>query len=208
MKTLRLTNFAWLILLLLIALNSKIFANDEYNFRQTKWGMSKEEVIKNESSEPDKVFTKGDTLAYHSDIFGEKVLILYKFSFNKLVWAKYILYRYLFEKEKVIAPAPIVDFDIFDKKLINKYGKPEKKGVKISKENQKRYKQLEKGGNDKDIIEFMDKAIRDGNAEWYSAWKIKDTLILLHLHGNKGKINFEISYGSLKFKGLNDEDLL
>jgi hypothetical protein len=54
----------------------------------------------------------------------------------------------------------------------------------------------------------MDKAIRDGKAEWYSAWKIKDTLIFLHLHGNKGKIIFEISYGSLKFKSLNDEDLL
>jgi hypothetical protein len=98
MKNLRLTNLPWLILIFLIVLNSKMFANDEYNFRQTKWGISKEEVIKNESSEPDQIFTKRDTLAYHSKIFGEKVLILYKFSFNKLIMAKYLLSRYLLEK--------------------------------------------------------------------------------------------------------------
>ena len=209
MRILRLINLALLILILLVVLYSRAFANDKYNFRQTKWGMSKEEVMKSESSEPDHIFSKGDTLAYHSEIFGEKVLILYKFSFNKLVWAKYILSKYLFEKGKIIEGLPIIDFGKFEDILKKKYGKPKDNGTKFkTKELRDKLRILIESGDGKESTELMDKSIREGKAWWYSAWESKDTLILLHLHGNKGRIIFEISYASLLLKRLTDEDLL
>jgi hypothetical protein len=65
-----------------------------------------------------------------------------------------------------------------------------------------------KNGNGKEMCEFMDKAIRDGKADWFSIWKTKGTLILLHLYGGIGRIIFEISYADLKHKALTEKELL
>ena len=209
MKFIRISTLSCVIIILTISLNSQLFASEEYNFRQTKWGISKEEVKTSESAAIDESLSKHDTLSYNSEIFGEKVLILYKFSFNKLIWAKYILSRYLFEKEKVIAPAPIADFGKFEKILEKKYGKTKDRGVKFkTKELRDKLSNYIKNEQDKESTELADKLIREGKAWWYSTWETKDTLILLYLHGNKGRIIFEISYDSLKLKRLTDEDLL
>lgn len=205
----RISKLLCLIFTLLFILYNQAVAKEEYNFRHTKWGMSMDEVKNNESAEIDVNLSKGDSLYYKSKIFGDKVLILYKFSFNKLIWAKYILTRYLFEREKVIAPQPLADFDKYEKILEKKYGKPKEQGANFkTKELRDRLDYLIKYGTDKESFDLMDKSIREGKAWWHSVWKTKDTLILLYLHGHDGRIIFEISYASRKIKRLKNEDLL
>jgi hypothetical protein len=172
--------------------------------------MSQEEVKKAENGEPDPKRSKGSTLVWKAELLGENVLVVYTFAFNKLVRAKYMLLKY-FSWSKTLYPSVpppkpivgecIVDFDKFEKALIEKYGKPEKQEARFSKEigivNDKR--------SDIEDLEVMENAIRNTKGFWASTWKTKDTQTVLILHGKSGEINFEIGYSSIKLMHLEKE---
>jgi helix-turn-helix protein len=94
-----------------------------------------------------------------------------------------------------------VDFDKFEKALTEKYGKPENQDVRFSKEididNDKR--------SDLEDLEFMEDEIRNNKGFWATTWKIRETEISLILHGESGKMQFEIAYSSIKLGGLEKE---
>jgi hypothetical protein len=201
-----------LMLALILFSNNNTYASqeEEYHFRHTRWGMSQDEVKKAENGEPDPKRSKGSTLVWKAELLGENVLVAYTFAFNKLVRAKYMLLKYFswsktlypsLTPKKPLAGECIVDFEKFEKALIEKYGKPEKQEARFSKEidivNDKRA--------DIEDLEVMEDAIRNGKGFWASTWKTKDTQIVLILYGKSGEINFEIGYSSIKLVDLEKE---
>ena len=209
----RIKSIQILLIILMLSLISKItFAEEGYGFRHTKWGMSKEEVMNNENGDPLPDFL-GKTLAYKSELWGENVLIVYTFQFNKLIRAKYMLLKYFaksqqkrFAKNSPLQnPFPgecIADFGKFENALIEKYGKPVSQDVGYSKEIDVN----NKNRTDREDGEVMENAIRQAKGYWSSKWKTEDTDILLLLHGGKGDLAFEISYSSINLEHL-EKDL-
>lgn len=204
-----------MILFLLASSNTTYSSEDgEYLFRHTKWGMSQEEVKKAENGEPNPGFSN-KTIVYKSELMGENVLIVYTFAFNKLIRAKYMLLKYFdlnqqkrfnssdLPKKPFIGEC-LADFDRFEKALIEKYGKPKTQRAGFSKETDLDNKER----SDAEDLEVMENAIRDKKGYWSSAWETKDTDILLFLHGEAGKLIFEISYSSIKLRDLEKDSPL
>ncbi len=213
MSMLRFNIRLWLILLLIIATNSLSYAEqDKYHFRHSRWGMTKEEVRISENGPQVPELSKEDVLAFKSQIFGDEVIVIYKFSFNKLIWGKYLFTRYMFDipkfnpdkKLNVIPGLCIVDFFRYEELLIKKYGKPEKQ-IRFG---ERRVQDLIKSGDDR-MNEAMNDAIRSKKAAFATSWRTKETLINLMLHGgDAGQIVFEIGYSSIKLIDSEKEDIL
>jgi hypothetical protein len=184
-----------------------------YHFRQTRWGMSQDDVRRAENGEPEPDFSKGNILLWKAELLGEKVAVVYTFAFNRLVRAKYMLAKYrsamqgslysLRSPKKPFMEEYVLDFDKYEKTLIEKYGKPDESYRGAPKEAQESIgKSPEATENAMAMIEEL---IRTEKIAWYSKWKTKDTSILLILHGNRGELAFEISYSSIALSRLEKE---
>jgi hypothetical protein len=203
------------ILLSLLALGTNTYSAEEketYHFRQTRWGMSREDVRKAENGEPNPEFSHDTTLVWRAELLGERVVVAYTFVFNKLVRAKYMLVKYSPPLQRILySAAPkqllpgefILDFDKFKKALIEKYGQPDEHYLGAPNEV------VENKNNDPETLSrkttMIDAAIRANKTAWYSKWKTKDTSILLLLRGDSGHMNFEIGYSSTSLKQLEEK---
>jgi len=100
-----------------ILLFSNIAFSEDYDFRKTKWGMSKAEVKKNEKA---KFVDEGaDGFAYKGKLLNFNVLIIYRFLDNKLSEG-----IYSFEEKHMNDSDYIADFNTIKELLIKKYGAP------------------------------------------------------------------------------------
>lgn len=202
------------IILLLLAISTNTYSSEEtYHFRHTRWGMSQEDVRKTENGEPSPEFSHGSTLVWKAELLGEQVAVVYTFTFNKLVRAKYMLAKYspsiqrtlysIASPRKLFPGEFIVDYGKFEKALIEKYGKPVEHYLGAPKEV------VENKSNDPETMgkqtSMIDEAIRANKSMWYSKWKMKDTSILLLLRGDSGDMNFEISYSSTALSHLEEK---
>lgn len=98
-------------------LQEEVTEASQYHFRKTRWGMSKDEVKKSETI---KLAADRDTvLGYETQVAGLKCLLLYVFTEERLVRAKYVIVEQHTNKNDFL-----LDFNTLQQKLTQKYGKP------------------------------------------------------------------------------------
>jgi len=155
----------------------RIFAQDaSFDFRNTKWGMTKSQV---EESEDMELYLEIESnLIYKSTIGGKKASIIYSFTNDNE------LYRgaYCFEEEHTNRNDFINDFEEINKILSNKYGYP------ISDEKiwlNDLYK------NDNKEWGF---AVSLGHLRYDTSWENRKTKILHSVNGENYKINHIVLY--------------
>lgn len=155
--------------------NSAAPAQDgEFTFRETRWGMSKEEVIALEG--PPGLDTE-DTLSYETTVNGMKAGIVYTFVEGLLAQGGYVFTEVHYEKNDYIA-----DYHKIENLLKAKYGKPTQDGHLW-------YKKLFK-----DKEEDWGLALSLGHHCYLSIWKAGNTAIIHSLQGKDREIGHLIQY--------------
>src|SRR5271169_3009006 len=160
--------------------------NPEFTFRQTKWGMSKNEV---KNSEKLKLISgSANSLFYRGIVNGMVTLVVYKFSKDKLSSGTYI-----FEEEHSNKNDYIDYYDKAKSPLIRIYGKP--KDDRTDWKNDVFRQSPQNWGT----------AISAGYLEYLTFWETDKTKILLSLSGENYEMKFFLSYRSIEY-GLNEKD--
>ena len=167
----------------------------EYDFRETKWGMPREEVLNSEVKEPDAVYDIG-FMYVNLPVAGLKSGLLYTFSKDdELVWAGYIFnndYTNFWKDEN--NKAYIADYYDVKNTLTEIYGEPIKDDM------------IWKDDSHKDNPDKYLEALTVGDLEYDTFWETSSTRIQLFLNGQSGYLNsFLLTYLSLeledKFQG-------
>ena len=158
-------------------------------FRQTLWGMAKEQVRKTELSKfikEDKLNgeMKGlDMIIYQDNINGLDCMIVYYFAKNKLTRA-----RYLFIESHSSKNLYISDFNKIKEQLTKKYSLP-------IRDEKMWLDDLYKG----DIYNYG-MAISIGHLRYIAEWDIEEAYIQLLLTGDNYKISHWVEYTGKAFK--------
>ena len=155
-----------------------------YDFRKTKWGMSKQEVLASETLKP--VSEREESLIYMSVVLHKKVLIGYSFIQNKLFRATYLLRERHTNQNDFIE-----DYDDFKEMLTKKYGRPKKDNI-IWRNNLFKNDSSEWGT-----------AIGFGHLVYACEWETNSTKILCLLNGDNFKISLGVGYESKELKLIN-----
>lgn len=176
-----------LTLLVVFLLAGAAWADEQFDFRNARWGMSRDEVKKSEADKLVKDEAQG--LGYITSINGDEALLMYVFVDDKLVRAKYVMlkkfsnnsdyYYQLHEPIKAI--------------LIEKYGKP-KKESKMWKNNLYRKDPSQIG-----------MAIGMGHYAEFINWENEKTKITAYIYGNNFDISTGVEYVSRAIGKLEDE---
>lgn len=155
----------------------------DYDFRKTKWGMSKQQVLATETLEL--VSEREGSLTYMSAILHKKVLIGYSFVKNKLFRGTYLLREPHSNKNDFIE-----DYDDFKQMLTKKYGKPKKDNI------------VWRNNLFKNDFSQWGTAIGVGHLVYASEWETDSTKILCLLSGDNFKISLGVGYESKELKLL------
>lgn len=155
----------------------------DYDFRKTRWGMSRDEVKKREKSEPK---AESDTEIDYSDrVAGLNTTVGYVFIDDKLVSC-----GYLFDEPHTNKNQYISDYDNLKEAFIKKYGQPTDDQT-IWKDDLYR--------NKPDQYGF---AVSLGDLAYYAKWETPKTEITLSLRGDNYKIYLMAYYESKELKDL------
>jgi len=140
-------------------------ATEEYDFRKTTWGMTKEEVKQIEGEPP---YETENELGYLDTVAGMKCVVFYTFENGKLTKGAY---RFLVKHSN--RNLYIDDYEIIKGLLTKKYGKP------------KYDRKIWKGGEYyKDEPDEWGFAISAGYLQLLAGWETEDTRILLFQKGD------------------------
>jgi len=166
--------------LIFLLFSTTTLLSAQTNFRNTTWGMSKQEVKSVENIELLKEID--NALVYKTEIAGFQCYVYYIFINDQLSRAKY----YLLESHTNMNDH-ISDYKKLKKLLTKKYGSPVE-SEQIWRDD------LYKGDyNDWGM------AISVGDMMYYSEWEIPETDVLIMLYGENYEINHQIEYSSKKF---------
>ncbi len=156
------------------------------HFRSTRWGMSKEQVVRIEGKPDHLKNSEGlDFIQYPQRILNMDCMIGYVFVENKLAKA-----RYSFLGKRGDENQYIEEYDKIKEILVNIYGKP---GNEWAVWHDPRYK------NDPANWEL---AVCQGHLEMNSKWTDPETEILLHLSGGKNRLSLEVDYSGIEYMDL------
>ena len=166
------------------------YTEENYNFRKTKWGYSKKQIINSEKTS----LVKDDIgiLVYSDRVLDLDSMIIYILIDDKLVRAKYII------TDKSLGTWDYLPSYLkFKEALKSKYGKPVKKVAKWK--NPERYKRF---GNP----EKARNAIDDGYvAHLYSKWKTEETDIVLYTDNEYSDPSpTQAEYTSIRLRGIEE----
>jgi hypothetical protein len=156
----------------------------QFDFRQTKWGMSKEEVIKSEKL--DLIINQDNNLLFSTSIINKNCILFYSFKDNKLESG-----GYLFQVEHTNLNDYIYDYIDIKKLLVQKYNKPTIDSVNW------------KNNLYQDSPQDWGVAISIGHLNIQSFWENSNTKIMIGLSGDNFKINLGLIYSS---KDLEDNN--
>ncbi len=179
----------WIIVLtlgLLLGMATVPATAEEYTFRKTTWGMTKEQVKETEKETP---YEHERGLRYEDRILGFDCTLLYIFVEGKLVRTKYII-----TEEHSNDNQYIMDYDTLKAALIKKYGEP-------SESNQ-----LWKNDLYKDDSQDWGLAISIGHLVDYARWETLQTDIVIGLYGDNYEVALEIQYSSKELKELEKKE--
>jgi hypothetical protein len=156
------------------------------HFRSTRWGMSKEQVVRIEGKPNHLENSEGlDFIQYPQRILNMDCMIGYVFVENKLAKA-----RYSFLGKRGDENQYIEEYDKIKEILIKIYGKPANEwAVWLDPQ----YK------NDHSSWEL---AVCRGHLELNSKWTDAETEILLHLSGGKNRLSLAVDYSGLEYIDL------
>jgi hypothetical protein len=159
---------------------------NEFDFRNTKWGMSKEQVKKTESSEIIEEDT--DSIIYNDIVSHMPVMVIYIFVDDKLVRSKYI-----FNVDHTNKNDYINDYEKLQELLVSIYGNKFKKQILWI--------------NDlyKDYYDQWGFAVSMGHLAYSSQWVNQASKILLFLSGDNFQISLVIEYQSKLLEKLDEE---
>ena len=156
------------------------------DFRDTQWGMSKEQVLSIEKTRP--IYYNNESLTFRGKLANIQVHIIYKFSDNKL---KSGVYQFVqnYSNNNVY----LKDYKIINDLLDIKYGNPETR-----KEfwNNELYKEK---------LGYYGNAISLGHLSLESKWENDTTIIVHNLSGNNNLINHYINYFDKKIQDYDHE---
>ena len=144
-------------------------------FRESEWGMSKEQVMQFEKT--DAIFAGDDTLTFKGKIANSSVHIIYEFKSNKLTSG-----TYRFIENRVNSNVYIQDYLRINQFLDIKYGKPESR-------EEIWYNDLYK-----DKKGYHGLALLTGHLKRTSSWEKEITIIVHVLSGDNYKIDHSIVY--------------
>jgi len=175
--------------LILLFLSVGVLAEKQADFRNTHWGMTKDEVTNIEGTT---YVSQKDTLCYRGTVNNKECAILYTFYFGKLYLAGYLFFQTYNNPNDYID-----DYNKLKGLLTQKYGNPIEE--KVNWKNT-RYK------NDP---EQYGKALIKGDLEFKNYWENERTEIMMKLYrNNKKKIKIIITYKSKNKNPPNNDDPL
>ena len=161
-------------------------AGSKTNFRNTRWGMNKAQVVRIEGSPNHRENSGGlDIIQYPQKILNMDCMIGYVFAYNKLAKAKYSFLANYEDKNQYIHNYKKIK-DI----LIQKYGKSEAEKVLWQ---DKQYQ------NDRSNWGL---AISLGHLEFSSLWKDSKTKIQLRVYGGRNRVFLVVLYSGLEYLDL------
>lgn len=161
-------------------------AGSKTNFRNTRWGMNKAQVVRIEGSPNHRENSGGlDIIQYPQMILNMDCMIGYVFAYNKLAKAKYsFLANYEDKNQYIHSYKKIKDI------LIQKYGKSEAEKVLWQ---DKQYQ------NDRSNWGL---ALSLGHLEFSSLWKDSKTEIQLRMYGGRNRVFLVVLYSGLEYLDL------
>lgn len=170
--------YFWMIFIIALLGTGPGYGKDATDFRNVKWGMSRDEVIQLEKlrlkdEEPSKLF-------YETAIAGQQCILIYSFINDKLFSG-----NYLFSDKHSNYNEYINDYLNIKALLEEKYGKYTDNDQKWT---QKINFELDKG-----------MAVAMGYLNYLSSWKTDATEIDLLLFGDNLDVKLGISYRSIKY---------
>jgi flagellar basal body-associated protein FliL len=151
-----------------------------FDFRKTRWGMPKEDVIHSEGREPetDMINVEGfNNVVFTDHLLGKSVGIIYHFVQSQLFASRYQLMEYRSNSNDYFT-----DFKDFKQGLTKKYGKPRKEVTNWKNDMMK------------DKPQYHGHAVLTGDLEKFAYWETETTSIVLQLKGNKDEVNCAIRY--------------
>ena len=158
----------------------------KFAFRQTTWGMSKDEV---KNSEKLKLISGGpNRLLYRGIVYSMVTLVVYKFSKGKLSSGTYI-----FEEEHSNKNDYIDYYAKVKSSLVQMYDTPKEDRTDWKKDTFRNSPQN------------WGTAISVGFLEYLTYWETNKTKILLSLSGENYEIKFFLSYRSIEY-GSSEKD--
>jgi hypothetical protein len=175
----------WIIVLAGVICLSVLMTAYTQDFRQTSWGMSKEEVKTIESAELD--YESDDILGYNVKIGIKNFLCGYYFLEDKLYRAGY---HYL--DNHTNDNDYIVEYEELKELLIQKYGEP-----KIDE-------MIWKNDLFKDDVQHWGMAICMGHLKYHTTWENDTTVIGMILYGDNYEISLAIGYDSKELADIAD----
>jgi len=161
-------------------------ANSKTNFRNTRWGMNKTQVVRIEGSPNQRENSGGlDIIQYPKKILNMDCMIGYVFADNKLAKAKYSFFAKYEDKNQYIH-----SYEKIRGILIQKYGKPE--AEKILWQDKLYQKDRSNWGL----------ALSLGHLEFSSLWKDSETEIQLRVYGERNRVFLVVLYSGLEYMDL------
>jgi len=156
------------------------------NFRNTYWGMRKEQVLELEGEPFKQEESRGlDIIGYEKKVMDNDCFIGYIFAENKLTAAEYIfLEQHEDENEH------IKDYEKTKDLLIKKYGVPQLDNV------------LWRNNLYKDSPSEWGYAVALSHLEYISQWETPETEIFLNLSGGNSEILLKVEYAGINLKDL------
>jgi hypothetical protein len=153
------------------------------DFRNVRWGMSRQEVRESEDLQP--LEESPDHLAYTTEVACLEAILVYSFVQAKLAAAMYI-----FSGQHANNNEYIADYERLKAHLEQKYGTPSESGVNW------------KNRSYKDDPENWGLALAAGQVAFISGWALPGTAISFLLGGDNFQVHMSISYKSVKLASL------
>ena len=167
---------------------SHLEKDQNYDFRKTHWGMSKNEVRKNETTEF--IGETDDALIYKEKIGGLDSKLVYMFEDGKLRNS-----AYKFENEYSEVEDYINDYEKLKDAYTKKYGEP--------------YSDKVRWTNDtfKDDPSMLGQALIEGHVSYITQWSLPETNVILSLYKDEDEISLMAAYRGFKITNENTETL-
>lgn len=176
----RLNKIILLVVLLFLFCSMLCTAQD---FRQTNWGMSKEEVVEIEGKDfEEQNIGIQNLLGYEASLLNMESALVFSFIENKLFAAGYVIGETHTNENNYID-----DYNKIKSALTEKYGKPSSDNINWKNDLYK---------NDQQDWGF---AISLGHLEYIASWETETTDINLTLTGNNHDITLRVMYFSKEF---------
>ena len=158
------------------------YVKKQYDFRKTRWGMTKKRVKGIEQI--GLVVEKEDLLTYRTHVYNLNCLVSYFFNQGILTRGKYEFVEEHTDKNKYID-----DYNNIRKILMKEYGKS-KRMLCTWKNKNSLYR------NNPEDWGF---ALSRGDLTYHSEWETPDTFIFLDLYGKDYKVYLTVDYKSKKY---------